>query len=353
MVTRTPASRPIFLVGSPRSGTTLLRYMLCSHPRIYVPPESNFIPRFFRRRPTMPLSREQALRILDRIGDYRPFWRDWRGEPLDPHAILAGLTAPTPELLISALYAEYARRYGAVRWGDKSPIYASYVSLLATMFPTSQIIHAIRDARDVTASSLEAYRGPRFFYMDAYYAARTWRARTDSAIRSGRPLSSDRYTEIRYEDLTFDPEGRLRALCQFLGEQFYPEMTTPEIEARHHHHSRGIHQRVRQPVTMASAGRWQRDLPERDRRLVERVAGSLLLELGYPARALEPPTILERLRAIALGSKYAVVVAGMRLLRTIGVFHPTRLLQGRPRSHAGRETDDLSTVVPTSTSESR
>ncbi len=46
-----PANRPIFVVGTPRSGTTLLRYMLCAHPCIYIPPESNCIPRFFRRRP--------------------------------------------------------------------------------------------------------------------------------------------------------------------------------------------------------------------------------------------------------------------------------------------------------------
>src|SRR5918999_2173083 len=65
------ADRPIFVVGVPRSGTTLLRYMLCSHPRIYIPPESNFIPRFFRGRPSEEMSRAETRRILERIAAYR------------------------------------------------------------------------------------------------------------------------------------------------------------------------------------------------------------------------------------------------------------------------------------------
>jgi hypothetical protein len=326
--------------------------MLCSHPRIYVPPESNFIPRFFRRRPTAPLNRGQALRILNHILDYRPFWRDWRGERLDPEEIVDGLPNATPASLISALYAEYAHRHGAVRWGDKSPIYASHVDLLAAMFPTAQIVHVIRDARDVAASSLEAYQGARFFYMDAYYAARTWRVHTNRAIRTGRRLSPNRYSEIRYEDLTTDPAGRIRALCDFLGEEFYPEMATPEVEARHHHHSKGIHQRVRQPVTTASAGRWQRDLRPADQQLVTRVAGSLLHELGYPVEDLGSPRALERLRTLALGSKFGTVDAGRRLLRTVGVFHPTMLLGGR-RSRGRRETKGGATISPSSNSGSR
>lgn len=325
------AGRPIFVVGVPRSGTTLLRYMLCSHPRIYVPPESNFIPRFFRRRPTGPLDRGRALRILQRLRDYRPFWRDWRDDPLDPEELLGTLPQLTPAALIDALYTRYRRQYGAVRWGDKSPIYTAHIDVLARMFPASQIVHVIRDARDVTASSLQAYRGRRFFYIDPYYVARTWRERVDQAIAAGRRLPAHRYHEIRYEDLTADPVGRLSALCAFLGEGFHPDMARPEAEARRHHHSTGIHRRVRRPVTTASAGRWRTDLSPENQRLVQRVAGDLLPRLGYPLVDLGRPSGRERFRTVALAVKYQVLRAGRGLLRAAGLFHPTRLLERRRR----------------------
>ena len=343
--------RPIFVVGAPRSGTTLLRYMLCSHPRIYLPPESNFIPRFFRHSPTSALSREQTLRIVEQIGEYRPFWRDWRGEPLDPGALADELPQLTPASLIDAIYSRYARQYGAVRWGDKSPIYASYVDFLANMFPTSQIIHIIRDARDVTASSLDAYRGRRFFYMDPYYAARTWRERVRRGIAAGRSLPPGRYHQIRYEDLVADPERLLREVCEFLGERYHPEMATPQTEARRHHHSEGIHRRVRGRVTTASSGRWRRDLSTENQRLVQRVAGDLLPELGYQVEDQGRRSVAEVLRVAGLVVKYEVLTAGRWLLRATGLFHPTRLLETRRRGRPAATT--ASGVTPASASERR
>jgi hypothetical protein len=324
---------PIFVVGVPRSGTTLLRYMLCSHPRIYLPPESNFIPRFFRRNPERSLSREQAIRILEQIREYRPFWRDWRAEALNPQELVDALAERTPTALLTALYARYAEQFGATRWGDKSPMYANSLDLIAELFPSSQIIHIIRDPRDVTASSLTAYRGARFFYMDAYYAGRRWRESVQRARAAGRFLPPDRYLELRYEDLTSDPERHLRELCGFLGEDFHPAMAAPGAEARRHHHSQGIHRRVRGPITTSSAGRWRRDLGTADQRLVQRAAGDLLADLGYPVADLGRPSMAERPRAAALRTKYGVVATGRRLLLAMGVFHPTRLLEVPRRHH--------------------
>jgi hypothetical protein len=335
VTTRGCTNGPIFVVGAPRSGTTLLRYMLCSHPRFYVPPESNFIPRFFRRQPNKPLTREQALTILNQIGAYRHFWRDWREAPLDGYDVVSKLSNITPASLISAVYERYAEQYGAARWGDKSPLYVAYVDLIAEMFPTSQIVHIIRDARDVVASSLNAYRGRRYFYMDAYYAGRTWRERVLRGTTVGRQLPSHRYHEIRYEDLTADPEHVLRELCHFLREDFLPAMTTPEVEARRHYHSRGIHKRVRTPVTSSSSGRWREKLAARDQRLVQQITADLLLKLDYPVLDLGHANGPERVRGTTLRVKYLLLATSGRLLQGAGLFHPTFLLdRGLHRSLA-------------------
>ena len=58
-------SQPFFIIGVHRSGTTLLRYMLSSHSRMYIPPESDFLPNFFLRHPTSGLSRQRVTELLD------------------------------------------------------------------------------------------------------------------------------------------------------------------------------------------------------------------------------------------------------------------------------------------------
>jgi hypothetical protein len=330
------AERPIFVVGAPRSGTTLLRYMLCSHPRIYLPPESNFIPQLHRGSRASALSRDEAERILAQLCRYRPFWRDWPDAPLNPQEVLDGLDRLTPASIVAALFGRYANLHGAVRWGDKTPDNVTNLARVAELFPGAQIVHLIRDARDVVASSLDAYQGPRFFYMDAYYHARMWRERVRSGMQAGRALPAGRYREIRYEDLTADPQGQLRGLCRFLGESFDPRMVAPHVVACGQHHSHGIHARVRQPVTSARIGRSQTDLTPRDLRLVERIAGDLLDELGYPRTDHAPLPTRETLRAALLADKYRVCCGGRRLLRLAGMHHPTRLLDPLPRRRSSR-----------------
>jgi sulfotransferase family protein len=331
VIDRDPERGPIFVVGVARSGTTLLRYMLCGNPRLYLAPESNFIPRFFRKHPTEPISRDRATRILSRISGYHTFWRDWQGDPPDPDELIEGLEPLTPGALVDSLYSRYAAQYGASRWGDKSTIYPAWIELFVRMFPTCQIVHVIRDVRDVTVSSLDAYRGARFFYMDAYYASRMWKERLGTAIEAGRRLPPTQYHEIRYEELTADPEAKLLELCAFLGEEFHPAMLSPSKEALKHYHAFGIHRMVRTEVTTARSGRWKRDLSPEDQRIVQRVAGTTLEGLGYRIEDLGRMGPSERLRAFGLHVKFTLSNGIRRILRAVGVFNPARLLLRLPR----------------------
>jgi hypothetical protein len=199
------------------------------------------------------------------------------------------------------------------------------------MFPTCQIVHIIRDARDVTTSSLDAFRGARFFYMDPYYAARMWRVRLGAGIAAGRRLPAGRYYEIRYEELTAEPEPQLRKLCDFLGEDFDPAMLAPNMEASKHYHSFGIHTQTNRQVTAARQGRWHKDLAPADARIVQRVAGKLLRALDYPLEDLGKQSAAERIRMLALQVKFVVLDTGRRVLRHLGIFNPARLLLWLPR----------------------
>jgi hypothetical protein len=310
---------PIFIVGAPRSGTTLLRVMLSSHSRIYIPPESDFIPRLFLRRPHVSMSRGQAARNLRTILGYRRFFREWRATPLDPVSFTATLPQRTPAAFLDALYGAYADQYGAARWGDKSPIYTSYVDLLAQIFPAAQFVHLIRDGRDAALSALAVYKDR--FYVDIYFGARTWLQRVRATRRAGAALGPERYVEMRYEQLTADPEVSLRAVCDFLGETYEPAMREPHRLGRELLRPRGRHAPVRQPLR-PNSGRWRTEMSLADQRLFVAVAGELLQELGYEMSDVGEMSLLERARVAGLASKYRVLEGGRRVLQAFGIFHP-------------------------------
>ena len=324
--------RPIFVVGAQRSGTTMLRYMLCGHPRLYIPPESNFIPRFFSQQPTVPLSPEEAIRSLDQILSYRMFFRDWRGEALQPVTFIETLPDLKPATLLDALYTQYANQFGAQRWGDKSPIYTGHLDMISQMFPSFQVIHIVRDGRDVALSMLKSYRGPRFFYVDLAYATHSWKRRVREARSSGNRLGTDRYHEVRYEHLVANPEKVLLGICEYLGESHVLTMAEPHRMAGQSHHSKGIHAATLKPPSTQSSGRWRKEMSKRDQRLVQAIAGDLLEELGYETASLGRMNLREKARYLQLQSKYFFIVWARRTLQTAGLFHPTALLEHRLRS---------------------
>ncbi len=311
---------PIFIIGAHRSGTTLLRFMLSSHPRIYIPPESDFIPLFFRKHPRRPLSRKQVARILGIIFTRYRFVKEWQGPPPPvEHFFEDG--APVPSVFLDVLYSDYAQQNGATRWGDKTPIYSSYVPLLNALFPQAQFVHLIRDGRDVAISTLAKW-GQRDFHIDIYFAARNWVRRTRQARRDGHSLGANRYYELHYETLVRDPEGQLRSLCAFLGEDYAPEMAAPHRLGQQKIPAGGFHEPVRHPPDPARIGRWQREMSPPDLRLFQHVAGDLLAELGYPLADAGEMTSAEKRRLTILRAKYEILQAGRRTATALGLLPP-------------------------------
>jgi hypothetical protein len=320
------AGEPIFVVGAPRSGTTMLRYMLCGHSRIYIPPESNFIPRFFARRPDERLDRRKAVEVIRAIEGYRVFFKDWRGALPDPAVLADEIPTLTPAGILHEIYGRYASQHGAVRWGDKSPMYACHIDTLAEIFPGAQFVHIIRDGRDVAQSMLRAYTTRRFMYVDICYATRTWTRSVRTARASGERLGPARYTEVRYEQLVRDPRATLVEICAFLGEEFEPAMAHPDEIARSSYHSKGIHAATREPVSAARVGGWRTTMAARDIVLFHAAAGDLVAELGYDVPDAGPMRWPDRARYARLRTKHALMRAASGTLRATGMFHPTDLL---------------------------
>lgn len=281
--------RPIFVVGCPRSGTTLLQVMLHAHPRIAVPPENRYVlPAYYRRGEWGDLRAEANRRKLASFvtGPGSRF-RDFG---LSRRRVRTRIAAAPPTLgsALEIVMREYAAAAGKARWCDKRPLYIAHVAPLRRMFPDAQFIHLIRDGRATTASLL---RMP-WWQGDFDKALGAWLYAMRAGRRWRRRLPADTWLELRYERLVADPEPELRALCRFLGEEFDPAMLTPRDAAAAVVPARKVwHANTGGPLLGARAEAWRDELAPADLAVMDAVAGRTLRALGYPLAAVgvRPP----------------------------------------------------------------
>jgi hypothetical protein len=296
--------------------------MLSSHSRLYIPPESDFIPRFFRKEPHGKLSQDQVTELLDIIFTKYRFVEDWQGVPPDASSFFDQMNSATPAGFLDLLYGHYAAQNKAIRWGDKTPIYASYVDLLQAIFPQAKFIHIVRDPFDAAGSLLDKY-ADREFHIDIYFAARNWVRRIRHIQTSAKKMAKDQILEVRYEELVRNPEIELEKICSFLGETFETDMLEQYILAQKVVEP-GSHffENVRKPINTKSLGRGRSGLSEADRRVIQRVAGSLMQELGYPLDELGPMLITEKIRFVILWARYEILQLGRRAATSLGLLPP-------------------------------
>ncbi|HET7483473.1 MAG TPA: sulfotransferase, partial [Actinomycetota bacterium] len=270
---------PFFVVGSARSGTTLLRVILNSHPDVAVPPESRFVTELWRGKGEV--DRDVFLNALH---DHRQF-QAW-DLPMD--AVIAELS-DAPRLAyrdaVAGAYVAYSKAHGKSRWGDKTPRYVLRIPFLADLFPDSRFIHLVRDGRNVALS----YAGMPFGPKTVPKAATIWSQRVMAGVRDGRPLGDARYTEVLYESFVADTEGHVRKLCDFLELDFDPAMLDYADRARDFVFEKAARYNphvLEKPRTDVRS--WKDEMPDRQVELFEAVAGDVLSEFGYPRRFENP-----------------------------------------------------------------
>jgi len=283
------AERPIFVLGCPRSGTTLLQLMLHAHPRIAMPSETRFVLSTYSARNQFgDLREEPNRRGLARsiVGQRETLFYDLG---LDHNEIVEEIAAAPPTLgsALGTIFRAYARRFGKPRWGDKRPGYYENIPALLRLFPDAQIVHLVRDGRDCVAS---LKRMP-WFKQDVHAAVSTWMEAIGSCRRAARKLPADAYYELQYEQLVADPAKQLAALCEFLGEDYEPQMTEPHKIANSTLPKRQVwHSETHKRVTTTRSGSWQGRLEPWEIGLCEMVMGRRLRAFGYELSGVPRPS---------------------------------------------------------------
>lgn len=253
--------KPIFIGGEGRSGTTLLRVILDSHPNISCGPETHF----FIDEKIQPFCAELADRWQAKILEYYD---------APPEHVMARCFGA----ILNAFHTPYMRSRGKKRWADKTPHNILKIDFLNLAFPNMKFIHIIRDGRDVAASLLEMPWGPK----TVEEAAESWRACIKSGIHFG--ASHENYLEVKYEDLVQSFESTLVKIFSFLDEPWSDQV----LHFNKLHHDLGTRfskessaEQVTRNIYTSKVNRWKTDLTADQVEKFVSIAGEYLLKLGY------------------------------------------------------------------------
>jgi len=273
-----------------RSGTTLLRLMLDTHPELAIPSETHFLLDILRN--AHDLDKDRFLRTLAAAAT-------WPNMALEMAALEDALAELQPFAVPDAIrtfYRLYAGRLGKSRWGDKTPPYRTRMVDIERLLPEAHFIHIIRDGRDTALSYQGLWFGPG---DDIEAQARFWVQQISLARKQSTGLRH--YLEVRYEQLVTEPEITLSRICEYLELPFHPRMLRYHefAAARLDEYKRpfgprgtpkdigcflSIHDRVKTPPDPRRIGRWRTEMPEAQRQRFETIAGPLLVQLGYDTR---------------------------------------------------------------------
>jgi hypothetical protein len=308
-----------FVVGRARSGTTWLRTILNSHPDILCWGEGRFFERSFRwedyERSQLtnipPVSLYGAVSESEYLRAWisRSVWT--RGGDMDRH--LADLTRVAIDLFLARRLSQTNKRIV----GDKTPFGGTEaVGEIAEIYPEAKVIHIVRDGRDAAVSMIhhmwsnakneggiyelepeelerrEAYRktsvvplAESLFTQERLASiAAGWNAEVGRAVEDGPALLGDNYVEVRYEDLLERPMAEIRRLLEFLDADASEATVERLVEntgfERSSNRKRGLedsYSRFRKGIT----GDWKNVFTDEDKRIFKKVAGDLLIKLGY------------------------------------------------------------------------
>lgn len=246
-----PFESPAFIVGVGRSGTTLLASMLNRHPMVAVTSETHF------------------FRLLEQAGGWKAIQRNWPEGAIaflsglhhfyllnvDPKQVVERINQPSVGSLFKALGDTYAEQSNKPLWIEKTPLHIRYLDAIRAIFPSSPILHIVRDGRDVALSLCKVDWANDSYVQNLH----RWGRELDNAETF---FKDDNVTlTISYENLLKNPNQTLKKICDFLAISFEPCMLTPDgSEQKLLERDAEEKQNVTKPVLTNNSGKWAGEL---------------------------------------------------------------------------------------------
>lgn len=290
------------IVGTPRSGTTLVQRLVCELPGVRVPPETHFFklyaPDLLRRR-RFPLD---ARALREEVEIFRSLETS-RGLAVDAETIVQELEGKCEGALelFSAIVRHLA---GPARiYGEKTPEHLFWWRPLARAVPHLKFIAVVRDPRAVVASNLAVPWGLKSHIQ----VAERWLSDQRQVVKAQQSLGSDRSMVLRYEEVVRNPDRARHRMSEFLGCGSIPS----RIRLSSTHDSsifvageepwKG---RAIGPISSDRVKAWREKLTEAEARDVEVICWQQMKRFGYYDSTLARLTTADRIGALPLAAQY-------------------------------------------------
>ncbi|TKE98684.1 sulfotransferase [Vibrio kanaloae] len=223
-----PSLEHFFIIGSPRSGTSMFRLMLNSHPDVIVPPESGFAHWLSDKYSALPLDNTEILKNFaeDTINSRK--FETWGLSHKELEFYFNEYQVSTYEQLCQLVYYAYAQEKNKnIRLtGDKNNYYIKHIESLQNKFPSAKFLLLVRDVKDVVCSCLDLHEKK----INSIYKPEFSSSIKDIAIEwnednlEASKLLSNNICVVRYEDLITNPEEELIKVCTYLDIKYSSNM---------------------------------------------------------------------------------------------------------------------------------
>jgi hypothetical protein len=288
LINKDISSVPLFfIIGRPRSGTTLLRVLFEAHPNVLIPPESPFIISLYKKYGKVNFWDEPIIKEFCEDLFKQRYFDKWLIEKDLLHKSLMEVegenTFQTMFRKVCLTYSSVFEKDEILLIGDKNPAYSLFIHRVHKLFPEAKIIHITRDYRDNYLSlikvNFEVPIVPLVIYRWKFALHQAWK------LKKKFP---DLVYSIKYEDLAADPEPRFRELCHFVGidydpsvMSFYQKKTEVEQAYAGSEEIRQVHQSLFNPISTSRMNLWQTEMSPRAIRIADLVAGKSAEKAGY------------------------------------------------------------------------
>lgn len=265
--------QPFFIIGSGRSGNTLVRRILNEHSELYIPPETYVMGesiRLYKRYRNIGWA--HLVKLIYGTYEFHPEFNTFHmGNLSSLYFQVSAYRKEERSLsnIFHSFYEHYKTTHGLTgkRWGDKTPLNTLYVNEIFQVFPDAKFIHIIRNPYDAIHSYVKSG-----IYKNYSDAAQRWKKSVEIASAFGKKNPGS-YYEIEYEQLVENPELHIKNVCEFLAIAYEENMLNMsersdnlgDVDTLEHHAN------VLKPISKDNIGKGVRSLSKEDILIINEV----------------------------------------------------------------------------------
>ncbi|MEA3446045.1 MAG: sulfotransferase [Bacteroidota bacterium] len=275
-----------FIIGRPRSGTTLVQSILDAHPNVIIPGECPMILRLYLRYGHLKELNDNTIETLTEAIKELPKIENW---PINFENVKQDLQNIKGKFdfqeIIKTIYLNFQSAFPKNEifiFGDKNPPYSKYPKLLLKIFPDAKFLHIVRDHRDhylsVKKAGLLNSLEPIIIYL--------WKRSVIRIDKLSRRYPKQ-FLNLNYEDFVTAPELHLKNICSFLNIPFEKEMMNfhkskeKSLEQYKEKKLEKAHTNLYSPIDASNTGKWKKELSETEVIIADYIAGKTATKAGY------------------------------------------------------------------------